>query len=83
MNALTIRLPQPELAFIKTVVKKKILRKLSDGKAQMKLMIDLNIVLDKAVFVRARQLTFGDFEDAVVAGLAGKFQCDYLYCDPK
>lgn len=33
---------------------------------------------DKALFVRARSLTFDDFEDAVVAVLAESSGCDYI-----
>ena len=33
---------------------------------------------DKALFVRARQLPFDDFEDAVVAVLAEVAACDYI-----
>jgi predicted nucleic acid-binding protein len=36
------------------------------------------IPADKAVFRRARQLAFADFEDAVVAGLAEAGRCDHL-----
>lgn len=32
---------------------------------------------DRSVLVRARALTFNDFEDAVVASIAEKHRCDY------
>ena len=35
-------------------------------------------VADKAIFRRARQLSLGDFEDAVVASLAEASKCDYV-----
>jgi predicted nucleic acid-binding protein len=34
--------------------------------------------VDKAIVLRARQLSFADFEDAVVAGVAEAARCDYV-----